>query len=379
MKSGLHLLFDPKRRIVPHILFWVCYIIFFTLLQGSFEEKYLRAFVHVLSTLPVRMAVTYFTLYILMPRFLYAQRPVAFLLSFALTAIFFAYLDRLSLHVYYVPVYRPDYNYEKYPLTHFGKAIGRLIPLCTVILAAVVAKLLKRNYQNEKLAQELSRARLDAELKFLKAQIHPHFLFNTLNNLYALTLQNSPKSSETVLRLSNLLDYMLYECNGKRIPLRKEIQQIRNFIELEKLRYGNRLFVDFSTGGDLMGLQVPPLLILPFIENAFKHGVSNNIEESFISIDLRLQGETVVLKVENSKSDEKPLPAQKKANYKEGIGLRNVKRRLELIYDQRSQLQILEEEETFLIILRIPAEPLHTEATPSKAALEPQVPEGKTT
>jgi len=208
--------------------------------------------------------------------------------------------------------------------------------------------------QNEKITEQLNKEKLDAELKFLKSQIHPHFLFNTLNNLYALTLRNSPKSSEVVLKLSNLLDYMLYECNVPLIPLRKEIKQIKNIIELERMRYSDRLMVSFTASGDVSNKMLPPLLMLPFIENAFKHGVSKEIEESFISIDLNVKDDHLVLRVENSKSDD--LDSRQESDYAKGIGLWNVRRRLELIFGTNYNLQVFNEEEVFMIVLQVPIE-----------------------
>jgi LytS/YehU family sensor histidine kinase len=188
-------------------------------------------------------------------------------------------------------------------------------------------------------------------------------LFNTLNTLYALTLQNSKQSSEVVLRLSNLLDYMLYECNVPLISLRKEMQQIQNMIELEKLRYGDRLDVMFTQSGDLHpSHHVPPLLMLPFIENAFKHGVSRETEEMFINIDIGIRAHTLTLRVENSKTELQPGALAEELDYTKGIGLRNVRRRLDLLYGTTYDLQVFNEDDTFMIVLRIPL-PTETEPT----------------
>lgn len=302
------------------------------------------------STLPVKMAATYFMLYWLIPRYIFTKKYLIFVLLFLPTALLFGYLDRLSLHFIYIPRYFPDYDYGYYPLTHVGKAIKHMIGVYTVVFAAVAIKLIKRNYQNEQLAQALSQDKMDAELKFLKAQIHPHFLFNTLNNLYALTLRNEPSASEVVLKLSNLLDYMLYECNVPEVPLSKEVRQIQNFIGLEKLRYGDRLEVSFTSTGNTGNKKIAPLLILPFIENAFKHGVSQELENTFVSIDLSVKDNLLSLKVENSKPDEADSDL---AGYTKGIGLKNVRRRLDLIYPDRYDLQVFNEEESFLVVLRV--------------------------
>lgn len=367
MEQLLKRITAPGNRIWTHVLFWIVNVLFFSLLYGNIREDYMKGLTQSLVTLPVSILATYFTIYLLIPLFLDKQRYTQFTLLFILTAILFGYMDRLLVHWIWVPVYIPDYPYDKYPLSHLGKAIQQATNIYTVVLAAAAIKLVKRNYENERLAQELSQERLDAELKFLKSQIHPHFLFNTLNTLYALTLQSSSQSSEVVLRLSNLLDYMLYECNVPLIALRKEIQQIQNMIELEKLRYGNRLDVTLTQSGDLNGWTVPPLLMLPFIENAFKHGVSQGTEDIFINIDISIRETILTLRVENSKSDE--YLNQREADYTKGIGLRNVRRRLDLLYNGAYDLQVFNEEDTFMIVLKVPLF-----KSDEKAAVRPEKP-----
>jgi two-component system LytT family sensor kinase len=346
----LQQLLSPKYRLASHILFWLCYLLFFTILYNSVREQYLKAFEEVITTLPLIMATTYAVLYWLIPNYLYTKKYAQFIVLFLLIGFMMGFLNRMLLHIHYVPVYYPDYDYEKYPLTHIGKALNSMVRLSTVVFAAALIKVVKRNYQNEKLAESLQKQRMDAELNFLKSQVHPHFLFNTLNNLYSLTLQNSPKSSEVVLKLSNLLDYMLYECNVPQLPLSKEIKQIHNVIGLEQLRYGNRLEVNFSASGDYHDKQIPPLMLLPFIENAFKHGISKNLENTFISIDLNVKGNQLTFRVENSKTNDDP---HADASYTRGIGLKNVRRRLDLIYENRYDLQVFDEEDTFMIVLKL--------------------------
>jgi LytS/YehU family sensor histidine kinase len=237
------------------------------------------------------------------------------------------------------------------PLWDISRAVTNAFSVYTVVFAAIIIKLLKRNYQQEQEAKDLAKEKLDAELKFLKGQIHPHFLFNTLNNLYSITMQESPRASELVMKLSTFLDYMLYEANVARVPLRKEVEQMKNLIELERLRYGDRLQVAFSTRGDISNKYIPPLLMLPFVENAFKHGVSREVELSFISIDFHVKENRLVLRVENSKGGKAP----QNEDISKGIGLKNVRRRLELIYGPKKyELQVFDEEETFMIALKIP-------------------------
>jgi two-component system, LytTR family, sensor kinase len=371
VKFSLQRMFSPGFRIASHLFFWFAYMLYFTLVHGNIHDDYWRGFVEVSTTLPVKVTATYFTLYYLMPRFFYSRKYFGLTVLFTLSVIAFGYADRLLMHQYYVPTYLPDYNYVKSPLSDFAKAIQRSSIVYLIVFAAVAIKLLKKNYQNERLAQELGREKLDAELKFLKGQIHPHFLFNTLNTLYSLTLQNSPRSSEVVLKLSNFLDYMLYECNVDLVSLRKELTQVQNLIELEQLRYGKRLDISLNVNGETGQYQIPPLLLLPFVENSFKHGVSQNIEDAFVSIDVIVKEDQLTLRVENSKAED-----SKVGEHTKGIGLRNVQRRLDLLYADRYDLQIFDdEEEMFMIVLRLPLTPnsalIKDKTVPVESAVRP--------
>ena len=145
--------------------------------------------------------------------------------------------------------------------------------------------------------------KLGAELKVLKNQLHPHFLFNTLNNLYSMVLTQHPRASEVVVRLSDIMSYMLYDCERRLIDLEKEIENLKNYIELEKIRYGKRLDISFETGGKIAGKSIPPLLLLPFLENAFKHGVGKNERASWVRINLWVNDEELTYLVENSLPD----------------------------------------------------------------------------
>lgn len=351
MEHLLNNLTAPRNRISTHVVFWVVYLLFYSLLYGNIRGDYWQGATRTLVNLPTTMLATYLTLYSLIPHLLDKKRYTGFFVLFVSSAVAFGYLDRLLVHLFWVPVYYPDYPYDKYPLINLSKALQQMTNVYSIVFVATVIKLVKRNYENERLAQEMKQEKLDAELKFLKAQIHPHFLFNTLNSLYALTLQNSSQSSEVVLRLSNLLDYMLYECNVPLIALRKEILQIQDMIALEKLRYGDRLEVTFSQKGETADAFLPPLLMLPFVENAFKHGASTGPDEAFIHIHIEIVRQKLTLRVENSKFSGQ---ANAELTYKKGIGLKNVRRRLDLLYGEDYDLQVFDEDDTFMIVLRIP-------------------------
>jgi len=193
-----------------------------------------------------------------------------------------------------------------------------------------------------------------AELKLLKAQLHPHFLFNTLNNLYSHILEYSPKSPEIVLQLSTLLRFMIYESNIPKIPLAKEMELLQNYISLEQLRYGDRLDVSVNVSGEIEKYQIAPLLLLPFLENAFKHGTSKQIDQCWISLDLSMEGDMLCFKLINSID---PHSKEDLTNNK-GIGLFNVIRRLQLLYKDKYQFDTVRLEEVFVVNLTLTLEKL---------------------
>jgi len=201
--------------------------------------------------------------------------------------------------------------------------------------------------QKEK--KELITKNIQTELQFLKNQINPHFLFNTLNNLYALTLKKSDYAPEVVLKLSDMMRYMLYECNEKWVSLSKEIQYIKNYVELERIRLSKYADISVETEGDPEGIYVAPLLFIPFIENSFKHGLKTSLDGAYIQAKFIIRSETVEFIVKNSKSQ--MMPGFVKKNKVGGIGLTNVRKRLELLYPDLHQLKTEDSPDSYEIHL----------------------------
>jgi hypothetical protein len=192
-------------------------------------------------------------------------------------------------------------------------------------------------FEFEARQKNVENERLTAELNFLKAQINPHFLFNTLNNLYYLAYTQSGKTTEVIAKLSQMMRYMIYDSNYPLVPLSKEIEYMENYISLERLRLNAEIPIRFTIeGGNPQDYLIAPLIFITFLENAFKHGVSNNHPKAWVDISIRLDGKECVYRVENSK-----IPfAKPEAEQKSGIGLQNVKRRLELSYPGKHRLTV---------------------------------------
>jgi hypothetical protein len=233
--------------------------------------------------------------------------------------------------------------------------------LAIVVGFAVAIKLMKRWWHKLKETEELAREKVKAELQLLKAQIHPHFLFNTLNNIYYFTLNASPHAPLMIKKLSGMLHYILHECNLVLVPLEKELKMLEDYIALERIRYNERLQMRTTVKGETSNKFIAPLLLIPFVENCFKHGASKMIADSAITMDIIIEDNELIFSINNSKPlQHEPTPRQS------GLGLKNVKKRLELLYPVNHQLQIVSEQGSFAVLLKISL----SEITSSKTITE---------
>lgn len=329
---------DLRIRLGLHTAFWIGHLLLFSVLSN---EGFGSALLMQLLNLPLKIAPIYLVLYWLFPRHLLQRRYRSF---FALSIAVVLIAAAVQSAVMYLL-----YSQDSEEAWNWRWLVSNFILTFYIMSLAVALKLLRFWHQREKYIQELSNARLEAELKFLKAQVHPHFLFNTLNNLYTLTLRKSDQAPAVVEKLSDLLRYMSYDANDRMVLLSNEIDYLHNYMALEKIRYGKKLEVAFTLNGSFEGLPIAPLILIPFVENSFKHGASGRLSECWITIHLSVQDQRLTFKVENSLPGAQPDVM----GYKEGIGLNNVKRRLELIYPGRHELRVTQSDVSHLVILKI--------------------------
>ena len=231
----------------------------------------------------------------------------------------------------------------------------------------ITIKILKTWYIKEEERVVLQRENAQAELQLLKAQIHPHFLFNTLNNIYSFALDRSPKAGELVLKLKGLLQYMINECRDDLVPVEKEIKMIEDYISLEKVRYGNNLDFQVRVVNYSNHALLAPFLLIPFLENSFKHGASQMLNSPWIKLDLIADIHTLRFRLVNNK------PKTTEGSTKAGIGLKNVQKRLQLLYKDH-ELQIRNEEQQFSVELKIPLAPAFTGGPQRQPALDSLTP-----
>ena len=358
---------QPRQRLARHGLFWLAWILFFTITyaflpasflirQGiSWPVAVLKGFgiagMDAVLFMPAHMSFTYGIMYWLIPRFLFKGQYGLLVINIVGLIILTATVSA-SLTIWVVDPIRIYFGSRPSGNSFNMAMMAGMRGAITIGGFAAAIKLVKVWYLKQQAYQQIDKEKLQAELQLLKSQVHPHFLFNTLNNLYALTLSKSDQSPAVVLKLSELLRYMLYECDAPEVLLTKEIAFMRNYIGLEQLRYGDRLDMSVTISGDYEGKLIAPLLLIPFLENAFKHGTSEQLEQAWMHVELSIQNNVLKFKLINSREEN-----HANDTYAGGIGLQNVQKRLQLLYADRHELKIVAEEETFMIALTLELQP----------------------
>ncbi|MEL6656008.1 MAG: sensor histidine kinase [Bacteroidota bacterium] len=337
------------QRLSRHVLYWLGWTTFYASINSGYhDEGFQTWFMVEAAILPAKLLYVYTVIYLLLPFFLLRKRYAWFFVS----AVIAAGLGAALIFVVDVSFIQPHIlGRHLYGYFIHTKIVYKILDLIYISSFPVLIKLWQRQLQQEKKAQALSMEKLGAELELLRNQLQPHFLFNTLNNLYGMVLSQHPQAAEVVMRLSDMMSYMLYECNSEQIELEKEITQLKNYIELEKIRYGNRLEVSFEVGGQLSGEMIAPLLFIAFWENAFKHGPAQMEQPSWITGSLWIENGQLDFRLENSIPEQSAAPATS-PNTRSGIGLNNVKKRLELLYPGRYKLNN-KIDETYFVRLSI--------------------------
>jgi two-component system, LytTR family, sensor kinase len=293
-------------------------------------------FSHIINVPLVNVAIymvaiiigTYTIGYVLMPRFFNRQYLGIFIASCLLLVIAFGWISGRLIH-------------SKNATGIYGMFYFAFFFLATCTMA------IWNGYQNSLKIKNLQKLQTETELNFLKAQVNPHFLFNTLNNLYATARVESPTTASGLLKLADLMRYMFTKANQEAVLLTEEIAYLDNYIDLEKMRLNEGARISFLKKGDFSGKKIAPMLLLPFVENAFKHGVEKQLDNIFVEINLSLQGDILYFQVENNKQfeDKHPLSI--------GSGLENVKKRFAIGYPNQHGIDISETKEKFSVKLWI--------------------------
>ncbi len=343
-------------QVVINIAAWACFLmlpfVFFSRPKDSSIIPDQPITLYFVLSNSLFICFYYFNAYLLIPKILARKKILLYILIIFSLLIFFGTFPRLY-------DYLSNGGLLKLPPAHWRVnrppnvtrpllAPGSIAIFLLVFVISTGVRVVSQWFQSERRNKEIENEKLHTELSFLRSQINPHFLFNTLNNIYSLAANQSEKTAEAVMKLSSIMRYVLTEAKNDAVPLEKEIQFITHYIELQKLRLTNKSSVDFTVTGEPAGKQVSPLLFLPFVENAFKYGISTR-EKSPITILLQIKNPELCFMVKNNKHTNTLLkPADNT-----GIGINNARRRLDLLYTDRYRLDILDEKSAYTVHLNI--------------------------
>jgi len=335
-----------QNRVLQHILFWfVSFLVLLRLFAGSASIEKIDYIYTALFHISLIIGI-YINLLVLIPGllskkryFLYGVLLVLLILATAMFNLFF--FDQWVGYImpgYYFISYYEFIDIVKFVVVYIG--ITSLIKLSKAWF--------ELSETNRRLSQ-LQKEKIETELKALKGQINPHFLFNSMNSIYSLALNQSPKTPEIILKLSEIMRYIIYEANVDYVDLTKEVEYLKDYIDIQELRTNKRASLLFEVTGELNNIRIAPLLFFPLVENSFKHGIKGATGKSFVHIHLHVSEKNLVFAIENNKG----IPVDIEKNHFQGIGLDNVRKRLEMIYPGLHELTITETSETFKVVLTI--------------------------
>ena len=354
-----------KHKLLRHLVFWVswwlffltCFILFhnptpttpisnrvnpFNLVPG--DHLLLKTSLLVLLYAIACYPLIYFILpEIIKRKWLKATAYFILLCSLLYAATWFLFWNVFSFIDSSSGSSKTNYSVKRFwPALNLG-----LMDFTKVAAAAVIIKYLKYWWLKQKESQRLEKEKINAELQLLKAQVHPDFLFKTLNNIYSHAASSSPRTSGMLLKLSDLLSYMLYECDKPLVPLEKEIEMMKEYMQLEKIRYNDEPEIQVSIKGDMNGKSIAPFLLLPFIENSFNH-CRQMTEQFWINMDIRMEGDNFSMKLTNGIAENFADQSLLNTN-----GLANVQKRSSLLYPGSHELKMTTEQEMFIVLLNI--------------------------
>jgi sensor histidine kinase YesM len=351
---------ERKHKAFRHLAFWslwwlyflLCFFLFQQPLPGRSQPFYVTTGNHLLLKtflLVLLYALACYPLiYFILPEIIKGKwlKSVAYLISLCLLLSIASHFLYWNIFSFIDPLFETSKTNQQ--LNRLWPAINLgLMNFIKVAAAAAIIKYVKYWWLKQKESQRLEKEKINADLQLLKAQVHPDFLFKTLNNIYTHAVSSSPLTSGMLLKLSDLLSYMLYECDRSLVPLEKEIAMMKEYMQLENIRHHDELEMEVNIKGDLKGKTIAPFLLLPFIQNSIKH--CNQMTEQFwINLDIRTEGDHFSMKLANGMSEKIQDHSSFAAN-----GLANVQKRLTLLYPGKHELKMTSEQEMFIVFLNI--------------------------
>ncbi len=351
-----------RYRLRRHLAFWIFWWVFQGFLYSfspypsddGYGRRLAIALLDSMIYLPAHIFLAYSLMYFVIPKYLtkgkYAMAAIWVIVLFLLTALFSSSMGKYVIGPVRSVIFpfAGDLPHPNTKQSIFLSLMAGLRGAITVGGMGAAIKLMKYWYLKEQRNLQLQKENAENQLQLLKAQVHPHFLFNTLNNIYSYTQNTSPVATRLVSGLSEMLRFMLYESNQPLVALSKELRMVQDYIDLEQIRYGNKLELHLDLPENTFDLQIAPLLLLPLVENCFKHGTSHVLEQPWINLQVSIHGRQMQLKLLNGK-----IQTHKSETDKSGIGIYNVRRRLELLYPGKHELNITDADDVFIVNLRI--------------------------
>lgn len=326
-----------------HVFFWLLVAgLWYFFRHESYGTDQIAMKVTALKVADLALMI-YLTNYLLIPKLLYKKYYFFFGLSFVLM-ILASSIGKMYLIGQIMD--RPDLFDLSVNLK--ARVYDNVIPHFFLVIAGAAFKLVFDYSSMQQRLAEVAKEKAETELNFLKSQINPHFLFNSLNSVYFLIKKDNPEAREALHKFSEMLRYQLYEMGGDKIPIEKEISYLKDYVDLQQLRKDEKYSVQFNCGEEVKGFSIEPLLLIPFVENAFKHISHHSDAANFVKLNMNRSNGTLSFTVENSKERISQFVEQPG-----GIGLSNVKRRLELLYPQQHELKIEETDKTFSVKLNL--------------------------
>jgi hypothetical protein len=337
----------PDREIVFNLVFWFLYFLYEWFGLAALSGDYGSYFINACMALPLAFVVSYLTVHVFIKRYYKKGGKLRFWIFQITMALGLLLLRRYFNYYIIYPRYFPEA--QQVPLFSFGKIIVELVNLYLITGLYSLFYFVRSWYEERQKAQRLLQEKTLAELELLKSQVQPHFLFNALNNIYAVALKTSPETAKLIAHLSNFLNYNLYEAKQSFVALSSEIAYLKHYVEIQKNRYNDKLDVSINVYDEIDDLSIAPLLLLPLIENSFKHGIANSINEGWVRIDVSRQQDNFSVKIENS-IEENMQPDDFK---KGGMGIQNVEKRLQLIYPDLHEFKIIQDTHSYLVVVKI--------------------------
>lgn len=344
------LTYDPENKchkMKLYALYWFGYILLFSLIQGLPEGDFIVAWRNEWYSVLPKIFFVAIVVDLLMPKLLFTKKTITFFTAYIILILLFAFLQRLIDNYIILRYYLTFWKTE--PLFSAPVFLYNVSKLQFVVTIPVAFRLFYHLGEEKNKVQTILSEKLHAELSSLRNQFHPHFLFNVLNSLYSKILSKSDDSAEIVLKISELLRFSIYDVNNKSISLQNEIDYLKNYISLQQLRFDKQLQLSFSVYGSRENYSIEPFLVLPFIENSYKYCLDEN-NEGWITIAITVKDEWLVVKIENSLPENFIARVEDGSN---GIGIANVKRRLELLYPEKHILTIKNEKTSFFVSLKL--------------------------